>query len=84
MNYNEIEHAIKAAVEMEWPAFEASHPNLARLLDQQMLTEHAAESLTSDPAFRNALHNAIANERGPKVLVDAIKPLVKHWIDKLF
>ena len=59
MNVDDINQKVQTAVGLAWPAFAADHPALAAVLDQEVVSEHVTDSLTSDPSFQKAYAAAV-------------------------
>jgi hypothetical protein len=78
-----IHHQVSQAVDMEWPAFEARHPNLAGLLDQSAVVERATAHLADDPEYRRALEEATALGMGPEAAVHTARTFVHDWMARL-
>ena len=70
---------IREAVGLEWPAFEARHPNLARVLDRETVSEDAAARLAEDPRYQQALRDA--DTAG--TVAQMVRAFVKEWLTLL-
>ncbi len=78
-----IRDQVREAVGMEWPAFEARHPNLAGLLDQEAIVERAASQLADDPEFKKALDEAAAVGMAAQTAVGLVRGFVQDWLARL-
>jgi hypothetical protein len=75
---------VRQAVGMEWPAFEARHPNLAGLLDQDALVERAATQLADDPEYQKAMTEATAIGMGAQAAAQMTRGFIQDWMSRLF
>jgi hypothetical protein len=78
-----IRDQVREAVGMEWPAFEARHPNLASLLDQEAIVERATSQLADDPEFKKALDEAAAVGMAAQTAVGLVRGFVQDWLARL-
>jgi len=74
---------VRAAVGMEWPSFEARHPNLAGLLDQDAVVERAATQLADDPEYKKAMDEATAIGMGAQAASQMIRGFIQDWMQRL-
>jgi hypothetical protein len=74
---------LRQAIGMEWPAFEARHPNLAGLLDQDALIEKAHTQLADDPEYQKALDEATALGMGAQAATQMLRGFVQDWMARL-
>ncbi len=78
-----VKDQVREAVGMEWPAFEARHPNLAGLLDQEAVIEQAATLLADDPEYRKAMDEATALGMSTQVGVQMVRGFIADWLGRL-
>ena len=78
-----IRDQVREAVGMEWPAFEARHPNLASLLDQDAIVERATSQLADDPEFKRALDEAAAVGMAAQTAVGLVRGFIQDWLARL-
>ena len=78
-----IRDQVREAVGMEWPAFEARHPNLASLLDQEAIVERATSQLADDPEFKKALDEAAAVGMAAQTAIGLVRGFVQDWLARL-
>jgi hypothetical protein len=78
-----VRQQVSQAVGMEWPAFEARHPNLAGLLDQTAVVDRAVSQLADDPEYRRALAEATAVGMGAEAAVHLARTFVHDWMARL-
>ena len=78
-----IRDQVREAVGMEWPAFEARHPNLASLLDQEAIVERATSQLADDPEFKKALDEAAAVGMAAQTAVGLVRGFIQDWLARL-
>ena len=76
-------HFVTQAVDMEWPAFEARHPNLAGLLDPAAVTERAVATIADDPEYRRAMNEAAALGMGDEAAAHLARTFVHDWMARL-
>lgn len=74
---------VREAVGMEWPAFEARHPNLAGLLDQDAVVERATAQLADDPGYQKAMDEATAVGMGAQAAVQMVRSFIHDWMSRL-
>jgi hypothetical protein len=74
---------IRQAVDMEWPSFEARHPNLAGLLDQEAVIEKAHTQLADDPEYQKAMDEATALGMGTQAATQMLRGFVQDWMARL-
>jgi len=74
---------VRTAIGMEWPAFEARHPNLASLLDQDAVVERATTQLADDPEYRKAMDEATALGMGAQAAAQMIRGFIQDWMSRL-
>ena len=74
---------IRQAIGMEWPAFEARHPNLAGLLDQDAVIEKAHTQLAGDPEYQKAIDEATALGMGAQAGTQMIRGFIQDWMSRL-
>jgi hypothetical protein len=68
---------------MEWPAFEARHPNLAGLLDQDAIVERASAQLADDPEYKKAMDEATAIGMGAQAAAQMVRGFIQDWMQRL-
>ncbi len=87
MDSNETIPAIRKQVEeaagLEWAQFEARHPALAAVLDQDLVIQVTTARLADDPDFQKALNDAAAAGLGAQALRDLLRGEVRMWLEKL-
>lgn len=71
-----LKDEVRRAITTSWPAFEQSHPRLARVIDQDMLIESVTQQLADDPEYQRALTNAARLEHGAQALTGLIRRFV--------
>jgi|GEM_PF-1508233 len=74
---------VREAVGMEWPAFEARHPSLAGLLDQDAVIERATAQLADDPGYQKAMDEATAVGMGAQAAVQMVRSFIQDWMARL-
>ena len=82
MNIN-LKDEVRRALKMEWPAFAASHPKLAAVLDETILIDPAMQSLADDTEFVEAMQTATAVGAGGEIVADIILRHVRQWLRRL-
>ncbi|HEY7117733.1 MAG TPA: hypothetical protein VH475_14185 [Tepidisphaeraceae bacterium] len=78
-----VREQVQEAVGMEWPAFEARHPNLAGLLDQSAVIERATAHLADNPEYRRAMDEATAAGMTGQAAVEMVRSFVQDWMARL-
>ena len=82
MNIN-LKDEVRRALKTEWPAFAASHPKLAAVLDETILVDPAIQSLADDPEYVEAMQTATAVGAGGEIVADIILRHVRQWLRRL-
>lgn len=78
-----VKDQVREAVGMEWPAFEARHPNLAGLMDQEAVIEQAAALLADDPEYKKAMDEATALGMTAQTAVQIVRGFIADWLGRL-
>ena len=78
-----LKNEVRRALDVEWPAFAASHPNLAGVLDQTVLIEPAVRGLADDPEYVEAMETALRVGAGAEIVADIILRHVRQWLRRL-
>jgi hypothetical protein len=78
-----VKDQVREAVDMEWAALEARHPNLAGLLDREAVIERAAAHLAGHPDFRQAMDEAAAAGMTAQTNVLVARGFIQDWIARL-
>jgi len=82
MNIN-LKEEVRRAIKAEWPAFAASHPKLAAVLDETVLLDPAMQSLADDAEYVEAMQTATAVGAGGEIVADIILRHVRQWLRRL-
>ena len=82
MNIN-LKDEVRRALQSEWPAFAASHPKLAAVLDETILVDPAMQSLADDAEYVEAMQTATAVGAGGEIIADIILRHVRQWLRRL-
>ena len=83
MNTINVKDQVREALGIEWPAFEARHPNLAQVLDQDAIIEQAAAQLADDPEYKKAISEAEALGMTATTLIQLARGFVQDWLGRL-
>jgi hypothetical protein len=78
-----VKDQVREAVGIEWPAFEARHPNLAGLLDQEAVIEQAASQLADDPEYKKAMDEAAALGMTAQTGLQIVRGFIQDWMARL-
>ncbi|MEA2709327.1 MAG: hypothetical protein QOF78_1928 [Phycisphaerales bacterium] len=78
-----LKEEVRRALQTEWPAFAASHPKLAAVLDETVLVDPAIQSLADDPDYLEAMQTASAVGAGSEIIADIILRHVRQWLRRL-
>jgi hypothetical protein len=78
-----LHQQVSEAVDMEWPAFEARHPNLAGLLDPSAVVDRATAHLADDPEYRRACAEATSLGMSPETTVHLARTFIHDWMARL-
>ena len=83
MNTIDLKPLVEAAVHREWEAFAADHPNLAKVLSEELLIEKTFADLQQDAEYHKAMLNASVMEAGADIVGALIDGLVQRVLKKL-
>ncbi len=75
--------AIEQAVGREWSRIEADHPQLAALVDRDLLIRAVTAELELDPAYQQALARADQAHLASTTVETVITDFVLRWIRAL-
>jgi hypothetical protein len=78
-----LKDEVRRALQSEWPAFAASHPKLAAVLDEAILVDPAMQSLADDAEYVEAMQTATAVGAGGEIVADIILRHVRQWLRRL-
>jgi hypothetical protein len=78
-----LKDEVRRALQTEWPAFAASHPRLAGVLDETILLDPAMQSLADDAEYVEAMQTATAVGAGGEIVADIILRHVRQWLRRL-
>ena len=78
-----LKDEVRRALQSEWPAFAASHPKLAEVLDEAILVDLAMQSLADDADYVEAMQTATAVGAGGEIVADIILRHVRQWLRRL-
>ena len=78
-----LKEEVRRALHVEWPAFAASHPNLAAAIDETLLVEPALHGLAADVEYQEAMQTAFAVGAGGEIIADIILRHVRQWLRRL-
>jgi hypothetical protein len=60
-----------------------NHPRLAEILDEDLLVEHAVETLRDDPEYQDAVRTASAANIGLEAVRGVVVKLVGRFLRRL-
>ena len=83
MNKIQLKDEVRRAISQNWDDFAREHPNLARVIDQELLVESAMRSLVDDPEYRTAMEQSHAVGIGIQAIVSFVDRFVARWLKRL-
>lgn len=83
MNKIRLKEEVRLAIHQQWDAFAAEHPNLAQVIDQELLVEQAMQSIADDPEYRTAIQQSQAVGIGMEALVSFVERFVVRFLREL-
>jgi len=83
MSRIKLKDEVQRAIRSEWPAFVVNHPRLAEILDEDLLIEHAVETLRNDAEYQETMKTAVAANIGAEVVRGVIVRLVGKFLRRL-
>ncbi|MGC4030760.1 MAG: hypothetical protein QM754_03275 [Tepidisphaeraceae bacterium] len=72
MSTIDLKKQVAAAVSVRWDEFVRRHPNVAAVVDQQMLVDNAAAAIANDAAYQQAMQTAREINAGLDILVGIV------------
>jgi hypothetical protein len=75
----ELREHVRRSVSAGWDEFTREHPLLARVVDQDLLVEHAMTRIADDPGYQSAMDQSAAVGIG----MTAIESFVKRFVARL-
>jgi hypothetical protein len=82
LNIN-LKHHVTAAINADWAGFAMAHPNLARVIDRDLLIEQAAASIAEAPEYRQAMEDVARAGAPAALLAELIARLARRWLLRL-
>lgn len=79
----DLKEHVQRAIHSEWPAFARAHPRLAAILDVTLLIEAAAEELTKDSDYQQAMTQAAAAGVAAEAIGSAAREWVGRWLREM-
>ena len=83
MNSIDVKEQVRRAILSEWPAFAASHPKMAQVVNEEILLAPAMQSLAGDAEYQEAMNTAAEIGVGAEAVADVIGRLVRRWLRSL-
>ncbi len=83
MNTIDIKPLVEAAVHRAWDDFAADHPQLAKVLSEELLVESTLAELDKDPEYQSSITNAAAAGVMAETLGDLVGKLLRQVLNKL-
>jgi hypothetical protein len=83
MNKVQLKEEVRRAISQNWDSFVQDHPNLARVIDQELLVEGAIQSLADDPEYLTAMEQSHAIGIGAQAIVSFVDRFVVRWFKLL-
>lgn len=78
MNAETLRRRIRAAIELEWPAFAAKHPQLAEVIDEDLMLRQSVTRLADDEGFKAAIRAADAAGATVNMVIELIRPAIRR------
>ena len=79
----DVQRRVRSAVSAEWPTFARDHPELAEVVDEDLLVRQATESLADDPTFIRAMRDADAAGTIYETAAELVRKAVGRWLKRL-
>jgi hypothetical protein len=83
MNETNLKEQVRAAIQSAWPAFSQSHPNLAAVIDEELMVESASTSISDDPHYQDAMRQADAAGMAAQTIANLVENFVREWLARL-
>lgn len=79
----ELKNEVRRAISQNWDSFVQEHPNLARVIDQELLVEGVMQSLADDPEYQRAMEQSHAIGIRVHALTSFVDRFVSAWLKRL-
>ena len=79
----QLKEEVRRAIHQNWDAFASEHPNLAQVIDQELLVEHAMQSIADDPEYRTAMEQSAAVGIGMEALASFIERFISRFLRQI-
>ena len=75
----DLREEVNKALAMEWDAFAARHPRLAKVIDRTLLLEEAVQRIDESPEYRLAMERAAMVGQA----AESIGPIIRQVLRKV-
>jgi hypothetical protein len=79
----QLKEEVRRAIHQNWDTFAAQHPNLAAVIDQELLVEQAMQSIADDPEYRTAMEQSNAVGIGMQALVSFVERFISRFLRQI-
>ncbi len=79
----QLKDEVRRAIHQNWDTFASEHPNLAQVIDQELLVEHAMQSIADDPEYRTAMEQSAAVGIGMEALIGFVEQFVSRFLREI-
>ena len=84
MSEIDLKKVISDVVEKEWSAFAVEHPNLAGVLNRQMLMDDAKEQLEMDPEYIAAMAQAAHHAEIAETIAEIVQRYIRGFLQSIW
>jgi len=78
----QLQDLVQSRIDLQWSAFAAGHPHLARAIERTVLVEQVIERLADDPAFTDAMARAAVDRQTTHAADRAIR-FIDVWVRRV-
>lgn len=75
-----LKDEVRRVIHQQWESFAAEHPNLAQVIDQELLVEQATQSIADDSEYRTVMEQSAAVGIGMEALVSFVERFVSRLL----
>jgi hypothetical protein len=79
----QLKEEVRRAIHQSWDTFAAQHPNLAAVIDQELLVEQAMQSIADDPEYRTAMEQSSAVGIGMAAVVSFVERFISRFLRQI-
>jgi len=79
----QLKEEVRRAIHQNWDAFASEHPNLAQVIDQELLVEQAMQSIADEPEYRTVMQQSAAVGFGMEALITFVERFIARFLRQI-